>query len=167
MAAVPVDAEAPKKGPSLVLQLIVFLVLTVLAVGGGWMTGQLLGGEKRQAESAGEQAGADEHSSDEHDAEKVVESLRILPLETMTTNLADPQEVWIRLELALVFQDQPDPEIAEVVHQDLLAYLRTVKARQIDGPSGFQHFKSDLDERAQIRSDGKVKQVLIRTMLFE
>jgi flagellar FliL protein len=73
----------------------------------------------------------------------------------------------VRLELALVFKDQVDARIAEMVNQDVLAYLRTVKSRQIEGPSGLQHLRSDLDERAQTRSQGKVTQVLIRTLLFE
>ena len=38
---------------------------------------------------------------------------------------------------------------------------------QIEGASGYQHLKADLDERARIRSDGHVKQVLVRTLLFE
>ena len=45
--------------------------------------------------------------------------------------------------------------------------MRTVKLHQIEGASGFQHLKADLEERAAIRSDGHVKQVLIRTLLFE
>lgn len=159
------ETETTKKGPPLILQLAVFLLLTATAVGGGWMTGQILNGENAKAPS-GQQRNAEQHK-DEGSAEAAAEKLRIFPLATITTNLADPQDIWIRLELALAFHDKPDPEIAELVHQDLLAYLRTVKARQIDGASGFQHLRSDLDERAHIRSGGRVKQVLIRTMLFE
>lgn len=160
------ETETPKKGPSFILQMAVFLLLTAAAVGGGWMTGRILNGDDAAARAS---APAHEAEANKHDgsAEEPVETLRILPLATITTNLADPQDIWIRLEVALAFHDRPDAEIAELVHQDLLAYLRTVKARQIDGPSGFQQLRSDLDERARIRSGGKVKQVLIRTMLFE
>ena len=45
--------------------------------------------------------------------------------------------------------------------------IRTVKMHEIEGASGFRHLKEDLEERAAIRSDGHVKQVLIRTLLFE
>ena len=54
-----------------------------------------------------------------------------------------------------------------LIHQDILAYVRTLKLHQIEGSSGLIHLKADLDERAAIRSDGHVKRVLIRTMLFE
>ncbi|EHK52231.1 flagellar basal body-associated FliL family protein, partial [Allomesorhizobium alhagi] len=59
------------------------------------------------------------------------------------------------------------PDLIESIHQDLLAYLRTVKLHQVEGASGFQHLKADLEERAKIRSGGHVKQFLIRTLLFE
>jgi flagellar FliL protein len=164
-AAAAATEAAPKKGPGLVIQLAVLLVVTAGAMGAGWFFGGMLGATPQPEPPPSADHGASGGHGDAA-AEHPV-SMRILPLETITTNLADPTDIWVRLELALVFADQPDPELGEIVHQDILAYLRTVKARQIEGPSGFQHLRSDLDERARVRSDGKVKQVLIRTMLFE
>lgn len=166
MAAAAIEAAAPKKGPSLVVQLAVLLVLTALAIGSGWFMGQFLhGGQAPEAQAAKPEEG--KAKGKEGEAEKPVQDLHLFPLEPITTNLEDPADTWIRLELVLVFKEQPEPKIAEMVAQDLLAYLRTVKARQVDGASGFQHLKSDLDERAQIRSAGKIEQVLVKTMLFE
>ena len=71
------------------------------------------------------------------------------------------------MEMSLVFEGKPDIRIAQIVQQDILAYLRTVKVYQVEGASGFQHLKSDLEERASIRSGGRVKQLLVRTLLFE
>jgi flagellar FliL protein len=168
-AAATADEGKARKGPGLVIQLAVLLVLTAAAMGAGWFFGGMLGATApTEAETAAAEAAhaPDAHGSAAgHDAPP--QDLRVYPLETITTNLADPTDIWVRLELALVFTEQPDPELAETVHQDILAYMRTVKARQIDRPSGFQHLRSDLDERARVRSDGKVRQVLIRTMLFE
>jgi flagellar FliL protein len=42
-----------------------------------------------------------------------------------------------------------------------------VKLAQVEGASGFQHLKADLEERAAVRSGGKVRKILIRTLLFE
>ncbi len=164
-AATADDMAAPKKGPGLIVQVAVLLVLTAAAAGAGWFFGGMLGATV-QPEVAGEAPPADAGHGKAADHGPPV-ALRILPLEPLTTNLADPTDIWIRLELALVFADTPDPEVGELIHQDILAYLRTVKARQIEGPSGFQYLRSDFDERARVRSDGRVKQVLIRTMLFE
>ena len=160
-------AAEQKSGPSLIIQIAVLLVLSAAVGATGWFTGQFLGNIGREAQGTGSEVNADHSHKDEDGADKHEAALNIYRLETITTNLADPQDVWARLELALVFQDQPDPQIAEMVHQDFLAYLRTVKVRQIEGPSGFQHLRTDLDERASIRSGGAVKQVLIRTLLFE
>lgn len=164
-AAAPAADDAPKKGPGLIVQLAVLLALTAGAVGAGWFAGRML--DDSEPEGTGTHANAGEQYKNEEGSDKAAESLRIFRLEPITTNLADPVEVWARVELALVFVDRPDPDLAEVIHQDILAYLRTVKARQIEGPSGLQHLRSDLDERARVRSDGKVRQVLIRTLLFE
>jgi len=45
--------------------------------------------------------------------------------------------------------------------------VRTVKLHQIEGASGYQHLKADLEERAALRSEGHAKQILIRTLLVE
>ena len=88
-------------------------------------------------------------------------------LAPIVTNLAAPTEVWVRLEACLVLDEAQSQELSEQIHQDLLAYLRTLKMHQVEGASGYLHLKADLRERAAIRSDGHVKDVLIRTLLFE
>ncbi|MCB1452258.1 MAG: flagellar basal body-associated FliL family protein [Rhizobiaceae bacterium] len=161
------DAEkAPKKGPSIVIQLAMLLLLTGAAAGTGWLTGSILTGEK-PAVGTGKQIGEEEGYDTLPGSDMVAEALHVFRLEPISTNLADPVDIWARMELALVFTDVPDPLVAEAIHQDFLAYLRTVKARQIQGASGFQHMKTDLEERARIRSDGRVDKVLVRTLLFE
>lgn len=164
MAAATDTTPAPRKGPSLIIQIAVLLALSGAAVGAGWFAGQMMGG-RGQAQPAAEAAPEAKHGAEAEAPPP--QALNIFPLATITTNLADPRDLWIRLELALVFKDQADARVAEMVNQDVLAYLRTVKSRQIEGPSGLQHLKSDLDERARVRSEGKVTQVLIRTLLFE
>ncbi len=169
MAAVEAE-DTPKKGPSLVIQIALFVVLTLVALGSGWFAGQFLGGGDtpkqptvKEKDAAREAQSYDAQPGSEMEAEK----LNIFRLETVTTNLAAPSDTWVRIELALVFAGPPDPQMAEVIHQDILAYLRTVKLHQIEGASGFRHLKSDIEERAKIRSNGAVTGVLIRTLLFE
>ncbi len=164
-AAATGDDVPARKGPGLIVQIAVLLVLTAVCAGSGWFFGGMLGASV-QPPAAEEAPASNAHGKTEGSHEAAAE-LKIFSLVPITTNLADPTEMWARVELALVFADKPDPEMAEIIHQDILAYLRTVKARQIETPSGFQHLRSDLDERARIRSAGKVKQVLIRTLLFE
>ena len=71
------------------------------------------------------------------------------------------------MEVSVVYDAPQLPVMAEDIQQDLLAYVRTLKMHQIEGASGYQHLKADLEERASIRSQGHAKQVLIRTLLLE
>lgn len=176
MAAV--ETVNQKKGPSIVVQIAVLLVMTVAAVGIGWLSGSYLNSsmpheEKSEpAEASAPSGGHGEakHGGEEKEGEKKLGAGNplVLDLGTITTNLAAPSDTWLRLELSVVL-DQPsqDTMLAETIHQDLLAFMRTVKLHQIEGASGFQHLKADLLERASIRSDGHVQAVLIRTLLFE
>ena len=169
--AITDQTAPPVKGPSLILQLAVLLVMTAAAIGGGWFAGGYLGkaGGQEEAETKAH-APAQDHGAPSaeggHGEEAEADPL-LVSLAPMTTNLAAPSRIWVRMELTLLL-DAPQPsDLIEAIHQDLFAYMRTLKLHQIEGASGYQHLKSDLEERARIRSDGHVKQVLIRTLLFE
>jgi flagellar protein FliL len=160
--AITDQAQTPPKGPSLLVQMAVLLGMTAAAIVLGWASGIYLNGSSDPAEPITAAHG------DVAAAGAGAEAARtVIPLASITTNLAAPEQVWIRLEASVVLDEPQPPELIETIHQDLLAYLRTVKLHQVEGASGFQHLKADLEERAKIRSDGHVKQFLIRTLLFE
>ena len=169
----------------MIVQVAVLLVLTLAALGMGWFSGAYL--NNQAAASTGDTAAA-EKADTGHDEKKadashgeghgaggepaaeggVVEhNPMVVALAPLTTNLAAPAETWVRLEAAIVIDGTAPPELPDAIHQDLLAFVRTLKLHQIEGASGFQHFKADLVGRAAIRSEGHVKDVLIRTLLFE
>ncbi|UUP16814.1 flagellar basal body-associated FliL family protein [Nitratireductor thuwali] len=165
-----IQEEEQKKGAPVIVQAAVLLVVTAMAIGMGWYTGGYL--EERQIVKAEPTGINDGSKAAAAAAPAAAEGEAPLPpvvhsLDPITTNLADPTEIWVRMELALVFSGQVDPALAEAIHQDLFAFMRTVKLRQIESASGFQHLKEDLLERARIRSDGQVENVLFRTFLFE
>lgn len=156
------------RGPSLIMQIAMLLGVTAAAIGMGWLSGNYLnshsGGGKTAAAPAHEEAGVHAAAEGEHAA---VAASSIVVLPGITTNLAAPDEIWVRLEVALVLDAPPAETLADDIHQDLLGFLRSVKLHQIEGASGFQHLKADLEERARIRSNGAVKKLLIRTLIFE
>ncbi|UCI09225.1 flagellar basal body-associated protein FliL [Mesorhizobium sp. B1-1-8] len=161
-----VEQAPPKKGPSVVIQLAMLLVLTAAAIGMGWVSGGYLkqGGAPMPVPAAPENSGTAEKPAE---SGKPAAGPTVVQLAPITTNLASPAEVWIRLEASVLYDAPQPPEMTEQIHQDLLAFVRTLKMHQIEGASGYQHLKADLDERAALRSGGHVKQVLIRTMLLE
>ena len=161
------ETAPDKAGPSLIIQLGALLLMTLAAAGTGILSGKYLSGDDTAAPAAQPHAAGDAPLVREEGHGAPSGSETIIALGTITTNLAGPGNFWVRMELSIVLDEPQAPELPELIHQDLLAFVRTVKMHQIEGASGFQHFKADLEERAAIRSDGQVKQVLIRTLLFE
>jgi flagellar protein FliL len=159
--AAAAEAVPEKKGPSMVVQLGVLAVLTAVAIGSGWFAGSMMTGPAGTDAAHGETAHVTETTTSE------IGDIAIVHLEPITTQLAAPSTMWARLEVSLVFAEAADAAMAEAVHQDFFAYMRTVKSHQLEGPSGYQHMRADLIERADIRSAGAVKDVLVRTLILE
>jgi flagellar FliL protein len=157
--------QAPlTKGPSLVIQLAMLGLMTVAAIGMGWLSGGYLRGAQGPAVVP---AAPLVEAPAEHPAPAPGAGPTLVPLTAITTNLASPADTWIRLEVSVVYDAPQPPALAEQIQQDLLAFVRTVKLHQIEGASGYQHLKADLEERAALRSEGHAKQILIRTLLVE
>ncbi len=94
----------------------------------------------------------------------------IVDLPPIVTNLGAPQDTWIRLEGSIIFDPKtlPHPEaVAGQIGDDVLAYLKTVSLRQLEGPIGLENIRQDLNERAATRSGGKVRAFVIRTLVVQ
>jgi len=165
------DEAAAKKGSGKIVTIAAILVLSLLGAGGGWVVGALLAPglkeahQKADAASAASNNGSGKSGEDGKDEEEQRPNLLLLP--PITTNLSFPSDNWIRLEVALVFRDLPEEPLADRINEDILAYLRTVSLQQIEGPRGFQYLHDDLAERARLRSEGKVTDVIFRTFVIE
>ena len=174
------EEAAPKKS-SLIVQIVLFLLLTGVAAGAGFGVSmfidspapQMAGAEQKadeeesseDAEAAVEEAKMEEKS--EEDEEAALKNAYAKPLAPILTNLAAPDDVWVRMELAVVGKPDLQDEMLEKIHQDLFAYMRTVKLHHVEGPSGYQNLKAELSERAAMRSGGSAQLVLVRTLVFE
>lgn len=166
-AAAAGEAPPPKSGPSLVVQIGVFVLMTIAALGMGWVSGGFLTGGQSGSEP---HAAADSHGGGKSEGghgEEAPHSETVISLPAVTTNIASPSDVWVRMEVAIVLDEPQAEDLPGIIQQDLLSYIRTVKMHEIEGASGFRHLRENLSERAAIRSDGHVKQVLIKTLLFE
>lgn len=93
----------------------------------------------------------------------------IVDLPPIVTNLTAPRDVWIRIELSLLFARPAESaeQIAAQFGTDVLAYLRTLSAEQIEGPAGLLGLRDELNDRAAIRSKGMVAEVTIRTLVVQ
>jgi len=103
-------------------------------------------------------------------AEELPAGAGLFEMPPIVTNLGAPRDTWIRLEASIVFDAKalPHPEVmAGEIAGDELAYLRTVTLAQIEGPIGLQDIRQDLNERAVIRSGGKITELIIRTLVVQ
>ena len=106
----------------------------------------------------------------ESPASAPAQSSTIVDLPPIVTNLGAPQDTWIRLEGSIIFDPKalPHPEaVASQIGDDILAYLRTVSLRQLEGPIELENIRQDLNERAATRSGGKVRGFVIRTLVVQ
>jgi flagellar protein FliL len=159
--------EKPKKSP-LVMTIASVAILTLVGAGGGWFLGGFIA--PKIGKVVEEHAAAAAHGGDKENAglPKIDPKVNgILQLDPVTANLAYPSTNWIRLEVALMFNGEPDVKMAEDIHQDLMAYLRTVSLQQLEGPRGFQYLRDDVQERVDLRSEGRVSKVMFRTFVIE
>lgn len=151
------------KGPSLIVQSAVLLAMTAAAIGLGWAAGQYLYRNDAARIDAPVEATAEAESEAHEPGTRGIE----ITLAPITTNLAVPGTTWVRMEASIILDEPADPSLADDIHQDFVAYLRTLRVYQVEGATGFRNLKADLEERAKIRSGGHVRQVLIQTLLFE
>lgn len=156
------DSEASRKGRWLLL----LAVLTVLAVGVGGAGGYYMINRVEKAVDARKRA-------EEENVQRVLTydaGSSVVHLGTVVTNLANPSDVWIRLESSFIVKTgafaNPDAMAAEI-RQDILGYLRTLSLAQIEGPSGLSHLREDLTERVQLRSKGQARDFFIETLVVQ
>ena len=161
--------EAPKKKSGLVMTIAGVAAVTVIGGVGGWFVGNMLAPEVEppKVEQVEEKAPEGGKDKEEGLTRLATEENGVVQLEPITTNLAFPTDRWVRLEVALLFKEKPDAKLAETIHQDIAVYLRTVSLQQIEGPRGFQYLKEDLEERADMISEGKVSRLMFRTFLIQ
>lgn len=151
--------ETTTKGGISVLGL---LVLSLMAVAGGVGFGMIVPGLMKPDKAEVEE-GKVADAAPASDAS-------ISPLDPITTNLAKPATIWIRLETMLVVEKDLGGNaeaLKKQMSEDMLGYLRTLTLDQISGPSGFQHLREDLSDRVRVRSQGRVSGVIITSMILE
>jgi len=154
------DTPSAPKGPSIVALIGVVAVLTLVAAGGGWFLGAQLG------------LGLPEAAKTEDAKQATVEEMptgSVIPLKPILTNIKIPQDVWIRLEAGVVARpgEKVSDELAATIAGDFMAFMKTVNLMQLRGPAGIEYLRTDLQERAAMRSEGKIEKVYIWALVME
>ena len=157
-------APAPPKKPSMLSLVAELAILTCFAVGAGGLFGmQMLSG----SDNAGTRP---EAISQQGQKSRYSETANLKLLPPIVTNLASPKGTWIRIEASVVVGADAAAganALVAAIAEDIVAYLRTVSLAQIEGPSGFLHLREDLNDRARIRTGGKVRELVIQALVLE
>ena len=164
MAKTESAEDKAKSGGGIVPIVAVMVVLALAGGGGGFMVGNYaidaIGEHAKQQERASRPEIKAEYSGTRH----------AITLPPVLTNLAKPSTTWARLESAIIYDEAEgalsDALTAEITG-DISAFLASLTIAHIEGPSGLAHLKEDLTERAQIRSEGRVSEVIITSLIIE
>lgn len=152
------------KKSSLVATLVAFVFVTALAAAGGMLLGPQIADAGRATIQEGVPAPAGRAPRQQR-----LDSATLAPLSPIVVSLAGSEKIWIRLEASIVLEGRPSdaPLLAAKVGEDILAFLKTVTLAQIEGASGFMFLRDDLNDRVRLRSDGKIRELVIRTFAIE
>ncbi|CFX55525.1 putative Flagellar basal body-associated protein FliL [Candidatus Filomicrobium marinum] len=164
--------------------ILALVMLTLLGGGAGTFFGMQLGGATAftsfgdggsvEAVDSSSTEAKDGHggkvgSSDSDDGSQDQKGPKLVALEPIFANLAEPKNVWMRLEAALLIK--PGPQKRDVlilqVSQDVMQFLRTVKLAQLEDASGLQFLRDDLNDIVRTRSDGQVSEILVKGLIVE
>lgn len=165
VAKVTATEGETKRGPSAVMIILGLLIITLVAAGGGWLISTQI---YAMASSEIKKTLKQEEDAKPKTVNKAFTNL--LELAPIVTNLSAPEDTWIRVEAAVVVDNPNQPEtdvLAREITGDFLSYLRTVSITQVQGAIGLEHLRQDLKERATIRSKGRVRELIIHSMVIQ
>ncbi len=146
--------------------ILALVFLTGVAAGVGGLLGQNLVETVRVSL---ERQSSEREAATEPDTTNAPATGTIVKIKPVVTNLAAPRDVWVRLGASLVLGTGTggDEAMRSHIEQDIVAYLRTVTLAQIEGAVGLQHLREDLNERAAIRSNGAVRELIIESLVVQ
>lgn len=164
-SALQLAAQNSEPGKSIFPWVAAMLVLTVVALGAGALLGLRLITLIKEAAHVESQAGGPAAENP-----KYASGLAVYSLPPVVSNLASSATIWIRLEVAILYDKDKvqKPEVLGAkISEDILGFLKTLTLDDISGPSGLQHLREDLNERAAIRSEGKVNELFIQSLVIQ
>jgi flagellar FliL protein len=103
------EDDSGKKKSGLIVTIAVVLVLSLVAAGGGWMVGGLIAPQVDQPETAASAGSEAARNAEKEEEAENKPRENVVPLDPITTNLSYPSDSWIRIEVSLVFIDEPGP----------------------------------------------------------
>ena len=118
------------------------------------------------AAKGGEAKGAAAKSASEAEPPKD----QVISLDPILVTLSGPQKSWARLELGVVVEPEGKDDrgpLLKAVSEDMMSFLRTVPLTHVESASGLEYLREDLNEIVRLRSRGRVRGVVLRSLVVE
>ena len=166
------DLKAPEpKKSSIVPTIIALVIVTGAAAGAGWFLSGMLSESKmtETAEVMPAKEAKKEEGKESKDKKDPVPSGGVVKLDPLIVKL-DRNNTFLRLELALIAKEDVNlhgEETKARIGAEIATFARTLTLQQISGPSGYLHLREDLLDRAQLATEGQIKDLLIMSMVAE
>ena len=125
-------------------------------------------GKKPEAGNVGVKAGDTSKSGakPEGDARKE----QVAGLDPILVTLAGPQRAWARLELGVVLVGETKEDqtpLLKAMTEDLMTFMRTVPLTHVESAAGVEYLREDLSEIVRLRSKGRARGVVLRSLVVE
>ena len=95
---------------------------------------------------------------------------QVVGVDPILVTLAGPQKAWARLELAVVVEagDKNDRDLLlKSISEDMMSFFRTVPLSHVESAVGLEYLREDLSEIARLRSKGRARGVVLRSLVVE
>jgi flagellar protein FliL len=95
---------------------------------------------------------------------------QIVGLDPILVTLAGPQKSWARIELSVVIEaveKEDHAPLLKAMSEDLMSFLRTVPLSHVETAVGVEYLREDLSEIARMRSKGRARGVVLRSLVVE
>ena len=96
--------------------------------------------------------------------------VQVASLDPILVTLAGPQRSWARLELGVVLQGPAtpdDPVLLKSMTEDIMSFMRTLPLIHVESASGVEYLRDDIEEIARLRSRGRARSIILRSLVVE
>jgi len=109
---------------------------------------------------------ATDAKSPAHEGSKV----QVASLDPILVTLAGPQRSWARLELGVVLDGPTTPDdtvLLKSMTEDIMSFMRTVPLVHVESAAGVEYLREDIEEIARLRSKGRARSIILRSLVVE
>lgn len=158
------EVKAKSSKPDMGL-FVTILIMTLLAAGIGAFVGMQLVNQTRHIvlEEKREREAPPVHALYDSPSE-------IVAIKPIIVNLAGVEKAFVRVQGSIVFSEaamEQSKILVSQVESDIAAYLRTLKVSDLEGATGLQNLREDLNQRAKIRADDSIREFILETMVIQ